>query len=402
MKKIILFIIIISTFLILSFSFAAGEIGECLGKLVDFDNGGPKYGLPNVASDVATYWIIAKHYFPVKNVNSQNKDVLIKLRGPGNYNNVNGPFGSKILNIEDSIPANTVRLYLLDTVTAFDSGSEEFSALGYMDFTINNNTIDVTSSSSRKGTIAHIGGCFTRDTQRELNSFGYSSQFNRRSSFEKIRIVSTNVDTLINSGWTTYYVQTCAGSNLAHSGGVPTDNKSYTPVYVSEHIAVTDTVPDSLVSLNSNTFNIHSQSTADSETGWYLVTTEYNDKVYTSAREEDRSAPWGACSIYAMSSSDTTPPLGIITIKNVRTLLNGKEAVNNRNVTLQIMAVDNESGVVEMALANENARTTPIVWESYTGGVLEKEWQLSAGDGEKTVYLMLKNADGATTVSFVE
>ncbi len=384
--------------------FAAGEIGECLGQLVDFSNGGPTYGTGGIVEDVGTDWILAKHYFPVKNVTSQNKEVLIKLKGPGNY--YAGTFGSKVLNIRDIVYPGTVRLYLLDTVTSYASGSEEFSALGYMDFTIqSDNTINVTANPVRRGTIAHIGGCFKSTTQDTLASFGYKSQYYKRTAFEGVRIISTNVDTLVEAGWKSYYVSCCAGKNLSDVRGVPTETSRYSLADMPVYTEITASFNDSLTDISSNACDIKSQSTNTTETGWYSVTSEYamtTGKISVSAAEENKAAPWGACSVYEVVSADTTPPLGIIRIKQPVTLLNGKEAVNTRNVILQIMAVDNESGIVEMALANENARSTPIAWESYTGGSIEKAWQLSAGDGEKTVYAMFKNSAGVTTVTFSE
>ena len=91
---------------------------------------------------------------------------------------------------------------------------------------------------------------------------------------------------------------------------------------------------------------------------------------------------------------------GLLSIKNVTNLIDNTKAVNTRNVTLRISSFCVAGEITEMALANENARNSTIIWESYSGGTIEKEWQLSPGDGNKTVYLMLKDDMGNTTVSF--
>ena len=68
---------------------------------------------------------------------------------------------------------------------------------------------------------------------------------------------------------------------------------------------------------------------------------------------------------------------------------------------LDISAEDTESDVEEMIVINESDVTSNLsenldsLWENYAE---EKAWTLSANDGEKTIYLILKDSWGNITV----
>ena len=98
---------------------------------------------------------------------------------------------------------------------------------------------------------------------------------------------------------------------------------------------------------------------------------------------------------------DYTPPTGSIEIKNKVTLVGGKKAIGNKNVILNITATDEESDVSHIAIINENELGDDLdlneKWEEYTGDG-EKNWTLSNDDGEKTVYLIVKDAAGNISV----
>ena len=105
---------------------------------------------------------------------------------------------------------------------------------------------------------------------------------------------------------------------------------------------------------------------------------------------------------------DNTPPTGRLSINNATILKNGTQVVGTRDVTLNIYANDSTPGVSRIALVNEN-NMTPIDWTSWTDSSLmatgvantkRKSWQLSAGDGMKTVYLLVEDGDGNTTVTY--
>ena len=87
---------------------------------------------------------------------------------------------------------------------------------------------------------------------------------------------------------------------------------------------------------------------------------------------------------------DATPPTGTITIND------SDEYAVSTNVVLEITIDDiTGSGLTEMWLANDSDFTTGD-WEAFTS---LRAWNLTTGDGEKSVYLKL--ADGAGNISEV-
>ena len=82
---------------------------------------------------------------------------------------------------------------------------------------------------------------------------------------------------------------------------------------------------------------------------------------------------------------DDTPPTGTVVINN------GADIANSQIVTLQLSAEDDESGMGEgaqMSFSNDNIQwiTKPFASTKY--------WVLSAGEGEKTVYVKFCDAEG--------
>jgi hypothetical protein len=97
--------------------------------------------------------------------------------------------------------------------------------------------------------------------------------------------------------------------------------------------------------------------------------------------------------------NDTQAPVGYIIVKDTREK-DGKEYVSNRIVDLEIHAIDAESDISYMALTNENARTAADVnWVPFQANV--NGYSLSEGDGDKTIFLMLKDSANNSTVTFV-
>lgn len=82
---------------------------------------------------------------------------------------------------------------------------------------------------------------------------------------------------------------------------------------------------------------------------------------------------------------DKTPPTGTIKINN------SELYTNNRNVVLTISAQDDLSAVTEMKIANF---TSYKDWESYA---TEKNWELPATNGLKTVRIKFKDSAGNET-----
>ncbi|MGM0712180.1 Ig-like domain-containing protein [Brevibacillus parabrevis] len=78
---------------------------------------------------------------------------------------------------------------------------------------------------------------------------------------------------------------------------------------------------------------------------------------------------------------DTTPPTGTLVIEN------GKTFTTTRDVALTITGTDGAgSGQIQMSFSNDG--TTWSTWEQLAA---TKAWELAAGDGNKTVYMKLKD-----------
>lgn len=86
---------------------------------------------------------------------------------------------------------------------------------------------------------------------------------------------------------------------------------------------------------------------------------------------------------------DKMPPTGSITING------GAGYTNKQNVMLSVNGSDIGSGNVQMSFSQDN-----VSWTSFEPFLLAKPFTLTAGDGEKTVYMKLK--DGAGNISFFE
>ncbi|MBR6252332.1 MAG: BspA family leucine-rich repeat surface protein [Clostridia bacterium] len=103
---------------------------------------------------------------------------------------------------------------------------------------------------------------------------------------------------------------------------------------------------------------------------------------------------------------ENTAPTGAISVDNTYTMKNGNKAVPSRDVTLRIMASDSGSGVNRVCILNENELnsisftnwTDSSFVATGTANTKTKAWTLSTGDGEKTIYLIVEDQDGNTTV----
>ncbi len=84
---------------------------------------------------------------------------------------------------------------------------------------------------------------------------------------------------------------------------------------------------------------------------------------------------------------DSTPPTGSLTIND------GASFTASSNVTLNITQSDTGgSGDVQMQFSNDNG-----IWSEWENVAATKPWTLENGDGEKTVYVKLKDAAGNET-----
>lgn len=92
---------------------------------------------------------------------------------------------------------------------------------------------------------------------------------------------------------------------------------------------------------------------------------------------------------------DTTPPIGTISINKRAT------ATNSNNITLNIQATDNISGLDTMRFSNNNSQ-----WSAWTTYATSKSWDITntayggtSTQGTKKIYLQLKDKSGNSTTS---
>jgi hypothetical protein len=83
---------------------------------------------------------------------------------------------------------------------------------------------------------------------------------------------------------------------------------------------------------------------------------------------------------------DKTPPEGSLAINN------GASSTSSRAVTLTVGAVDSLSGISRIRFSNDNA-WDQSVWEQVTNSI---SWQLTDGDGIKSVYCQIMDVAGST------
>jgi cell division septation protein DedD len=88
----------------------------------------------------------------------------------------------------------------------------------------------------------------------------------------------------------------------------------------------------------------------------------------------------------------TTPPAGSMLING------GDTSTSSSNVTLTVSATDSLSGISQIRFSNDGT-WDQATWEQYTNTV---NWQLTSGDGAKTVYCQIQdNAGLITTLSSI-
>ncbi len=89
----------------------------------------------------------------------------------------------------------------------------------------------------------------------------------------------------------------------------------------------------------------------------------------------------------AISTPDTSPPQGSLTING------GAGESWSLNVTLEVVAEDEESGVVDMRFSHDGIEWG--AWESYQP---TRAWKLPAQNGSHTIYAQLRDGAGNTSV----
>jgi len=143
-----------------------------------------------------------------------------------------------------------------------------------------------------------------------------------------------------------------------------------------------------LTQVSSSTTSYVDSGLGDEVTYYYKITA-YDSSGYESAATAAVSATTNPAPSSAPSGgvgpsiSSPNPPQ--VTSQSI-IINNGDAQTNSRQVTLTLLA----ENAVQMAISN-SADFTGIGWEDYA---TSKIWTLTEGDGEKTVYVKFRSADG--------
>ena len=117
---------------------------------------------------------------------------------------------------------------------------------------------------------------------------------------------------------------------------------------------------------------------------WSLMVGDGQKTVYVQFRD---GAMNGSSSYSDTIRLDATPPTGNIVVNG------GAAVTNSTSVTLSLSASDAGSGVTQMRFSNNNV--TWSGWEAFSAR--RTAWNLTSGDGTKTVYAQFRDAAGNTS-----
>ena len=131
-----------------------------------------------------------------------------------------------------------------------------------------------------------------------------------------------------------------------------------------------------------------------------VETVSANDQPFVTSEGADNTLEyWGVWNVYGNGSVtlpsvtltgielETTPPQGSLEING------GSSTTASTNVTLNIVA-SSASGPTQMRFSNDAASLSQATWIPYTSS---ETWQLTSGDGAKTVYCQIQDNAGLTT-----
>lgn len=116
---------------------------------------------------------------------------------------------------------------------------------------------------------------------------------------------------------------------------------------------------------------------------YYFVAIAYNETELESDYSDE------AVYTCPTSQTDTTPPVGTITIDG------GAAGTINTFVLLTLSASDTESDIAQMKFSNNN-----VDWSVAETYATSKSWVLSDGSGIKTVYVKFKDEPGNWSSSY--
>ncbi len=123
--------------------------------------------------------------------------------------------------------------------------------------------------------------------------------------------------------------------------------------------------------------------------GQPLITSEGSNNTleYWSAWNISGSANMNLTNVYAQGIKlDKTPPSGTVTTT---------ATTSTTSITLTLTAVDATSGLDQMCFSNDD-----VTWSSWEPYATLKNWELTSGDGEKTVIAKFMDSSGLTATAF--
>lgn len=107
---------------------------------------------------------------------------------------------------------------------------------------------------------------------------------------------------------------------------------------------------------------------------------EYHFEIQAADEAGNRSRLEDA---FRLESRDTTPPEGQVIVDD------GREYTRDRNVTVRVQARDDHSNRIEYQLSNDGYR-----WDSWRDVMGSTNWELTMGDGTKTIYARFRDEAG--------
>jgi parallel beta-helix repeat protein len=122
--------------------------------------------------------------------------------------------------------------------------------------------------------------------------------------------------------------------------------------------------------------------------GVHLLTVKAYDKETYINTKGNESMPSNPVKVIV----DQTPPTANLRINN------SSQFTNIQDVTLSLSNFDdgtNGSGISQVCFSNDNISYTE--WEPCTESIISRNWQLGSGDGQKTVYVKLRDVLGNET-----
>jgi len=171
----------------------------------------------------------------------------------------------------------------------------------------------------------------------------------------------------------------------------PTTTDNYDGLWHTANFTVTLTAKDDKSGVKATYYKINDSPTKTVSTdGQPLITTERADnklEYWSIDNIGNKEIPHH---ILTDIKLDKTAPSGSITINN------GDAYTTSTTVTLTLTATDTTSGVYQVRFSNDGVWDTEP-WQPYT---TPKAWNLTTGDGTKTVYYQIKDNAGLKSQTY--